>query len=217
MYCFQKLKCRKTSGFTLVELLAVISIMIILLGIGTAMFRTATLKKEKRMSEIAVRVIADAVEIYQQKMGEYPPIAAPTCAICGSRPSVYNAKQYWDDGIGAWNTNPMCFPCGKAYLDVKISQDKLWAAGTWTILSTVQSTAFSGCREAMDIVRQGLPPSCIKTDDKVVDGWTRGLQFDPGGGLGGGGLVWSLGPLATEPSERLFALEEMFMRSDELD
>ena len=66
----------KTSGFTLVELLIVISIIGILAGIGLASFNSAQAKSRDTKRKTDLQQVGNALELYYNDKGQYPAPAA---------------------------------------------------------------------------------------------------------------------------------------------
>lgn len=84
----------KKSGFTLVELLVVISIIAILSAIGITVFSAAQQAARDGRRRADLLAIAQALEIYRQQKGNYP-----TSGVSGG--TVYNsdAAQPWITGL----------------------------------------------------------------------------------------------------------------------
>ncbi len=67
-------KNRKTAGFTLLELLVVITIMGMLASIVLASLRVTRIKAEHAKLRITLQQISIAAKSYQLDKGEFPPI-----------------------------------------------------------------------------------------------------------------------------------------------
>jgi prepilin-type N-terminal cleavage/methylation domain-containing protein len=62
----------KTRGFTLVEMVVVISIMLVLSGVGLFSYNEASKKARDTDRQADLRLVQTAVELYKQKNGLYP-------------------------------------------------------------------------------------------------------------------------------------------------
>ena len=86
-------------GFTLVEMLVTITIIVILAGISISGFKYVTYKQATSQCAIQVKLLENAIEEYKLDNGEYPP---------GNGSNTLYNKLYWDtdnDGQGVTNPN----------------------------------------------------------------------------------------------------------------
>lgn len=70
-------RIQKRSGFTLIELLVVISIIAILVAAGTVSWTNAQVKGRDTKRKADIRTIQNALELYFQTNGRYPPYNDP--------------------------------------------------------------------------------------------------------------------------------------------
>ncbi len=101
-------------GFTLLELLvaiAIIGVLALVVLIGTGESRT---KGKIAATELSLRNIQNALEVYRTTFNEYPPIGSDFCNIC----------VYWGPGNPTWDAIPNGGP-GK-YNSIQ------YATGTWS-------------------------------------------------------------------------------------
>ena len=79
---------RAKSGFTLVEMLAVLFIVSILLGIVLGSARYATQVSRISRAESDLQALADALDRFNLVFGEYPPVDSATNLIAYTRDSL---------------------------------------------------------------------------------------------------------------------------------
>ncbi len=87
---------RSANGFTLLELLVVMAIIAIFAAvilIGTAESRT---KSKIAATELELRQIHNAMELYRSDFNEYAPLGSDFCNICS----------FWGPGNAAWDAIP---------------------------------------------------------------------------------------------------------------
>lgn len=111
---------RKRSGFTLIELLVVVAIIGLLATISIISFSSARMKARdaKRMADL--KRIGDALEIYYQENGYYPP------SSCGWDCNGY----YYSYDAASWDTfSGYLAPFIKLPVDPKNSGCPPWGAG----------------------------------------------------------------------------------------
>lgn len=90
-----KLFPARAKGFSLIELLVTITIIMILMGLAIGGFNFVTQKQALEQAKIQISLLSNALEEYKLDYGEYPPT--------GDSNSIYKAL-YWDtdgDGTGA--------------------------------------------------------------------------------------------------------------------
>ena len=88
---------RKTFGFTLIELIVVISIIGILVTIGTATYTTAQQKSRDVRRKQDLAALKSALILYYRDYKEYPPVCSPpSCAIEYLSSGTSN---YWINGL----------------------------------------------------------------------------------------------------------------------
>lgn len=82
-------KCKKTSGFTLVEILIVMTLLVILSTIGFVVHRSyfSSARDSQRVANITS--IADSLDVYGVSSGEYP-LPDKNFAITYSGGGVWN-------------------------------------------------------------------------------------------------------------------------------
>ena len=83
---------RAKSGFTLVEMLAVLFIVSILLGIVLGSARYATQVSRISRAESDLRALADALDRFHLVFGEYPPVDSATNLVTYKRDSLSYAR-----------------------------------------------------------------------------------------------------------------------------
>lgn len=104
-------------GFTLIEMLVTITIIVILAGLTVGGFKFVTTKQANEQAKIQISLISNALEEYKLDKGEYPPGTNSTTPLYkalyfdgvqddGSK--IYlpeldpvNNKQGWTEGTGA--------------------------------------------------------------------------------------------------------------------
>lgn len=129
-------KYRKAKGFTLIELLIVITIIAILIGAGSYSWQNAQIKgrDSKRKSDISA--IQQALELYFQSNGRYPPLADTgnwcTQISNATIPDVKNALE--PNYISKIPQDPTMMGTSKDYFYKKDSHT------TYRLLSTLENT-----------------------------------------------------------------------------
>lgn len=118
-------------GFTLIEMLVTITIIVILAGLSLGGFKFVTAKQAKAQAEIQIKLISKALEEYKLDNGEYPPSSSGNGTLYtklyyeGSQDAtsgkIYLAeldpdhnKQGWTQGSDASVT--IIDPWGKPYI-----------------------------------------------------------------------------------------------------
>ncbi len=127
---------KKTSGFTLIEMLVTITIIVILAGLSLGGFKFILTKQANAQAAIQIKLLEKAIEEYKLDNGEYPPQdigssgsnslytelyynAAQESPVNDSK--IYlaeldpeNNKQGWTQGTGAGVT--LVDPWGNEYI-----------------------------------------------------------------------------------------------------
>jgi general secretion pathway protein G len=91
------------AAFTLIELMAVITIIVILAGLVVGGLGFVTERQAKEKARVQIALLSKAIEEYKLDMGTYPPTANSTNAAPGQSAILFKAL-YWDsdnDGAGA--------------------------------------------------------------------------------------------------------------------
>jgi len=107
----------RTKGFTLIEMLVTVTIIIILMGLSVGGFQFVTQKQANSQAEIQVKLLSNALEEYKLDNGNYPPAgnsnslftllyynganATPQEKIYVSQLDPVTNKQGWTEGTGA--------------------------------------------------------------------------------------------------------------------
>ena len=90
---------RVKTGFTLVEMLAVLFIVSILLGIVLGSARYATQVSRISRAESDLQTLADALERFHLVFGEYPPVDSATNLVAYKRDSLSYAHGSGDERL----------------------------------------------------------------------------------------------------------------------
>ncbi len=91
------------AAFTLIELMAVITIIVILAGLVVGGLGFVTERQAKEKARVQIALLSKALEEYKLDMGTYPPTANTTNAMPTNSAILFKAL-YWDsdnDGAGA--------------------------------------------------------------------------------------------------------------------
>ena len=124
------------AGFTLIEMLVVITIIVILAGLSLGGFKYVQTKQANSQAEIQIKLLEKAIEEYKLDNGEYPPQDAGTSGSNSLFTLLYyegvqeppvgdakiylsqldpdNNKQGWTQGSGAGVT--LVDPWGNEYI-----------------------------------------------------------------------------------------------------
>lgn len=70
-----------SGGFTLVELITVVSIIVLLFALVAGAYTYADRSSKRNRTEVSIRVIRSALENYREKFGSYPQPANPSESI----------------------------------------------------------------------------------------------------------------------------------------
>lgn len=120
---------KKPRGFTLIEMLVTITIIVILAGLSLGGFKYITYKQEVKKAELQVQLLSQALEEYKVDKGNYPTgtsyelflalydngITNPnTDKIYVPDLDPVNNKQGWISGTGA--TTKIIDPWGEEYI-----------------------------------------------------------------------------------------------------
>lgn len=71
----------RTKGFTLIEMLVTVTIIIILMGLSVGGFQFVTQKQANSQAEIQVKLLSNALEEYKLDNGNYPVAVAPATSV----------------------------------------------------------------------------------------------------------------------------------------
>lgn len=124
---------KKRSGFTLIEMLVTITIIVILAGLSLGGFKYVTAKQANSQAAIQIKLLEKAIEEYKLDNGVYPPSTGGTNVLYkalyydgAQTPPINDAKIYladldplnnkqgWTNGTGAGVT--IIDPWGSAYI-----------------------------------------------------------------------------------------------------
>ncbi len=95
------LQLRRTSGFTLVEMLVTITIIVILAGLSLGGFKFVASKQANEQARIQIKLLERGLEEYKLDNGKYPP------SNSGSNP-IYVAL--YEDGVNRPDENKIYVP-----------------------------------------------------------------------------------------------------------
>lgn len=68
-------------GFTLVELITVVSVIVVLFALVAGAYSYADQSSKRSRTEVTIRVIRSALENYREKFGSYPTPANPETSV----------------------------------------------------------------------------------------------------------------------------------------
>lgn len=126
------------TGFTLIELLVVIAIIMVLAGITFGISRGVQNAQARAAAKAELAVIAQALETYKSKFGDYPWVGNPDVSNEGNRKNSSHGLMKtlvgWQavDGTQDGGTNSLgqVFTHGESVLDVsKLSLSQDWPVG----------------------------------------------------------------------------------------
>lgn len=110
---------RRTAGFTLVELLIVIAIIALLAGVTLVALRSARVFVGASTARQRLDDLSQALEIYKQKYGEYP----PDCCATDAEIQRHILKR-WPNALKGGNVSAM----------VAIARDQMEKGPGWALL-----------------------------------------------------------------------------------
>ena len=87
---------RSRAGFTLVELITVVSVIVLLFALVAGAYTYADKSAKRNRTEVSIRVIRSALENYREKFGAYPEPAnaAETVTITFPNADTYAATMF---------------------------------------------------------------------------------------------------------------------------
>lgn len=85
---------RPRPGFTLVELLTVITIIVLLAGIVVAGYGFVTDRQNTAKAKVQIELLAKAIQEYQSELGSYPGLEANTAAAGDVSEQLFEALFY---------------------------------------------------------------------------------------------------------------------------
>ncbi len=94
-----KIQSSSKAGFTLIEMLVTITIIVILAGLSLGGFKYVTTKQANAQAAIQIKLLENAIEEYKLDHGEYPKAATGTTDI-----NILYQKLY-KDGVDNPNEN----------------------------------------------------------------------------------------------------------------
>jgi prepilin-type N-terminal cleavage/methylation domain-containing protein len=155
-----KLSNRQTSrsGFTLIELITVVSIIALLFALVVGGFSYADRYSKRQKSEVTIKAIRSALENYSQAFGSYPDVKEPGAAV--------------------QITNKSYIVGGAACLYQAMSGD-----GTNAILGTQSSLSSDGeleLNEAKNVMLKDMPKELWTKSGQVyfmVDGFGHPIRY----------------------------------------
>jgi type II secretory pathway pseudopilin PulG len=75
------LRRSRSAGFTLVELITVVSVIVLLFALVAGAYTYADKSSKRNRTEVSIRVIRSALENYREKFGAYPQPSNPSEAV----------------------------------------------------------------------------------------------------------------------------------------
>lgn len=149
------IKKLKNKGFTLVELLVVISIIGILASIGLVLFRSAQFRSRDAQRKSDLKEISSAFELFYSDYGKYPAMSSGQIQACPYNPTT---------GVGtacSWGTDE--FTDGKTTYFKILPKDPTNGQDYYYNNVTVDSVPDSGF-QIYAFLENSQDPSIISTD-----------------------------------------------------
>lgn len=158
-------------GFTLVELMAVITIIVILAALVVGGMSFVTAKQAKNKAQVQIALLSKAIEDYKSEMGRYPGVA-DNSPVDGKNMTeeLYEALFY--EGYQA-TENPGATTTGNVATKIYLADlDPVSNKQGWT-----------------------APATSVPTKAKILDPWGREYRYRKGDNAQNADFdVWSSGP-----------------------
>ncbi|MDF7809450.1 type II secretion system protein [Pontiellaceae bacterium B12219] len=126
--CWKIPGTRKRSGFTLLELLAVMAILAILIGLASGGYQLARRSARDAQARAELELLRSAVEEYRIEYGAYPPASAGSYSNMVYALPAAQQRLMQDAARG---TLPVVDPWGNAYLYASTNRFlyRIWSTG----------------------------------------------------------------------------------------
>ncbi len=181
-----------TRGFTLVELMAVITIIVILAALVVGAMSFVNERRAKNQAQVQIELLSKAIQDYKFDMGNYPGLADNTPVDgTGMSEELYEALFY--EGFQAAQ-NPSATPAGNVATKIYLPQlDPTSSKQGWT-----------------------APATSVPARTKILDPWGREYRYRKGTNAQNADFdIWSTGKDGeTNPANSPGALKDPKNRDD---